>query len=217
MGDLLWHLLRTSDSFFPTGGFSHSGGLEGLAAEGCLADPAAAVRAVFEEAFVPVDLPACGLAHRAVGDVDALARIDATLDALKAPRELRESSRSLGRRRMKVSAVPAAYRARVEAGASPGHQAVVTGAHLALAGASRAEAMTAFAYQSAAGLVAAAMKLGPLGQTRAQEILETIGESMAARVAAADLVTVDGLGAFTPLLDIAALRHETASTRLFIS
>jgi urease accessory protein len=89
--------------------------------------------------------------------------------------------------------------------------------HAALEGIARDEAMLAFAYGTAAGLVASAMKLLPLGQTRAQALLSRLGETMPELVRTADDLALDDLGSFTPLLDIAAMQHETARTRLFIS
>lgn len=218
----LWRLLQTTDSLFPTGAFSHSGGLEGLVAEGLLSTAADAERAIEEilvHSFAKIDLPAAGLAHRAAaaGDVAALLALDGLVDSLKAPREAREAGRSLGRRRLRVVAAPAEYRRAVEEGRSPGQQAVVTGSHAALEGIPREDAMTAFAYGSAAGLVASAMKLLPIGQTRSQALLSALGRRSAELVAAADAMGADDLGSFTPLFDIAAMRHETAPTRLFIS
>jgi urease accessory protein len=216
----LWHLLQTTDSLFPTGAFSHSGGLEGLTIEGTLKTADDAERAIGEilvRSFAVVDLPACALAHRAGDDVGRLLEIDLVLDSLKVPRELREASRSLGRRRLKSVAVPGEYRRAVEAGEAPGHQAVVTGVHTALAGVPRGEALLAFAYGTAAGLVAAGMKLVPLGQSRAQALLSRLGESAPEWVRATDGMTLEDLGSFTPALDIAAMRHEVAAPRLFIS
>ena len=61
------------------------------------------------------------------------------------------------------------------------------------------------------------MKLLPLGQTRAQDLLTRLGEAMPAVVRSADGLSLDDLGSFLPLLDIAAMRHETGAPRLFIS
>jgi urease accessory protein len=218
----LWRLLQTTDSLFPTGAFSHSGGLEGLCSDGLLATPEDAERSIEEilrRSFARIDLPACGLAHRAAiaADLERLVAIDRWVDSLKAPREAREAGRSLGRRRLKAVSAPDGYRAAVLEGRSPGQQAVVTGIHLALDSVSREEAMLAFLYGTAAGLVASAMKLLPLGQTRAQAFLTRMGETMPELVRCADGLGLEDLGAWTPLLDIAAMRHETARTRLFIS
>jgi urease accessory protein len=220
MAPPLWRLLQTTDSLFPTGAFSHSGGLEGLTSANLLSTADGAERGIEEilrQSFARIDLPACGLAHRAAGDVARLIEIDGWIDSLKAPREAREAGRSLGRRRLKVVAAPDAYRAAVEDGRSPGQQSVVTGMHAALEEIARDEAMLAFAYGTAAGLVASAMKLLPLGQTRAQALLSRLGETMPELVRTADDLALDDLGSFTPLLDIAAMQHETARTRLFIS
>lgn len=222
MDAVLWRLLQTADSLFPTGAFSHSGGLEGLTGEGILRTADDAERGILElvkTSFARVDLPACGLAHRAAmrEDAAALTEIDGVLESLKAPREVREASRSLGRRRLKIVTAVDAYRRLVDQDRSPGHQAVVTGMHLALEGASREEAMAAYLYGTAAGLVSSAMKLLPIGQTRAQELLSKIGAASVGIVREADAMALDELGAFTPLLDIAAMRHEVAAPRLFIS
>jgi urease accessory protein len=218
----LWRLLQTTDSLFPTGAFSHSGGLEGLTSDGILSTAEDAERAVEEilvHSFARIDLPAAGLAHRAAtaGDVAALLDLDGRVDSLKAPRESREAGRSLGRRRLRIVAALEEYRRAVEEGRSPGQQAVVTGMHAAREGIERGEMMLAFTYGTAAGLVASAMKLLPVGQTRAQALLAALGRRSADLVAAADAMTAGDLGAFTPLLDIAAMRHEVARTRLFIS
>ena len=218
----LWRLLQTTDSLFPTGAFSHSGGLEGLVADGILKsadDGQGAIEEILRHSFARVDLPACGMAHRAAlaGDAGMLAQIDGRLDSLKSARESREASRSLGRRRLRVVASLEEFRRQVQEDRSPGHQAVVTGMHGALDGIPREETMLAFAYGTAAGLVSSAMKLLPLGQTRGQALLSRLGESMAESVRAADGLDLEDLGSFLPLLDIAMMRHEAAPTRLFIS
>lgn len=218
----LWRLLQTTDSLFPTGAFSHSGGLEGLTGEGVLTtaeDAERAIEEILRHSFARVDLPVCGLAHRAAlaGDVAALVDLDRRVDSLKAPREVRESSRSLGRRRLKMVPSLEEYRRLADEGGACGHQSVVTGMHGALEGIPREETLLAFAYGTAAGLAASAMKLLPLGQTRAQALLSRMGGAMAECVREADGRGPEDLGAFLPLLDIAAMRHEVARTRLFIS
>jgi len=89
--------------------------------------------------------------------------------------------------------------------------------HAAVEGISREETMLAFAYATAAGLVSSAMKLLPIGQSRAQALLSRLGETMPETVGTADALGVEDLGGFLPLLDIAAMKHEVARPRLFIS
>jgi urease accessory protein len=216
----LWHLLQTTDSLFPTGAFSHSGGLEGFAIEGVVKtaeDVELAITGILARSFAVVDLPACALAHRAWNEAGRLLEIDRVLDSLKIPRELRDASQSLGRRRLKNVAANQEYRRSVDEGGAPGHQAVVTGMHQALSGVPRGETLLAFAYGAAAGLVAGGMKLVPLGQSRAQALLTRLGESAPEWVRTADGMALEDLGGFCPALDIAAMRHEVAAPRLFIS
>lgn len=69
----------------------------------------------------------------------------------------------------------------------------------------------------AAGLVSAAVKLVPLGQTdglRVQAALEPVVADTAAAAIAAD---PDDLGTATPMLDLCSMLHETQYTRLFRS
>jgi len=69
----------------------------------------------------------------------------------------------------------------------------------------------------AAGLVSAAVKLVPLGQTdglRVQAALEPVVAETAAAALAAD---IDDLGSATPMLDLCSMLHETQYTRLFRS
>ena len=219
----LWHLLQTSDSLFPTGAYAHSSGLEGMVTEGWVDDPRGTIDAVLRRSFAKVDLPACGLAHRAAyeGGIARLVEIDEVVDSLKAPREAREAGRSLGRRRLRSltleDALLVEYGRRVDAGETPGQQPVVVGLHLAVSKVSRRDALLAVTYTAAAGLVSAAMKLLPLGQARAQELLTETGRIAPDLVEVADRTSLEELGSFTPLLDIASMRHEVAYTRLFIS
>src|SRR6185436_9724894 len=144
----LWRLLQTTDSLFPTGAFAHSGGLEGLTGEGILKTAEDAERAIAEilrYSFARIDLPACGLAHRSAlaGDVAALVDLDGRIDSLKSPREAREASQSLGRRRLRVVQSLEEYRKSVEEDRAMGHQSVVTGMHGVLEGIAREETLLA--------------------------------------------------------------------------
>ena len=221
---MLWHLLQTSDSLFPTGAFAHSGGLEGLATAGLVGtaeQTERVIESILTHSFTAVDLPACALSHGA--SLERLREIDDRVDTLKAPREAREASRSLGRRRLETITGLVrhpdldSYAGRVRADETPGHDAVVTGLHLAAMNVSKEEALAAYAYTTAAALVSAAMRLLPLGQKRGQALLYRCGELAPEWIAAAQQRELDSLGSFTPLLDIGAMNHEVAHTRIFIS
>lgn len=95
--------LQLADSFFPTGMYAHSHGLEGLVARGQVRT-AADVYQFLENQLTLAVLPSDGVALlnacRAAdaGDLESLMAIDRLLYALKLPQELRNASTQLGQR-----------------------------------------------------------------------------------------------------------------------
>jgi urease accessory protein len=95
--------LQLADSFFPTGMYAHSHGLEGLVARGQVCT-AADVAQFLENQLVWAVLPSDGVAllnaYRAAdaGDLEILMGMDRLLYALKLPQELRNASTQLGQR-----------------------------------------------------------------------------------------------------------------------
>jgi len=72
-------------------------------------------------------------------------------------------------------------------------------------------------YASVASLLSAAMKILRLGQNASQSLLTEALAAAPAVIGAAQAVPFDEIGWFNPWLDIAAARHETADSRMFIS
>ena len=87
----------------------------------------------------------------------------------------------------------------------------VAGAHLRIS-----EDSTALAYlrQSLAGLISACQRLMPVGQVAASCMLWNLKPSIAAAARASKNREV---GCFTPLAELASMRHASLETRLFIS
>ena len=56
-----------------------------------------------------------------------------------------------------------------------------------------------------------------LARFRVNAFNQNRGSGAVFRTIPSKILSLEDLGAFTPLLDIAAMRHETARTRLFIS
>jgi urease accessory protein len=226
--DVFLRLLQLADSGFPTGAFSFSQGLEGLADAGLLrsdADLTAVIRAQVEESLAGVELPALFHAHRAAvaGDVAALLAIDAYVSALKPVPALRAGSVKVGRRFVE-SAAPllespflSAYRTAVLKGVAPGHHAVAFGAAMHGAGLGEAMAALAFGAGFVQGQTAAAVRLGLIGQAAAQRIIGGLHDDVLAAVARAERMALDDMGGYLPLVDFAGLRQATLPSRLFAS
>ena len=84
-------------------------------------------------------------------------------------------------------------------------------------GAPRVAVLSGVYYASVASLFSAAMKVLRLGQNASQSLLTETLAAAPAIITAAETVPFDEIGWFSPWLDIAAARHETADSRMFIS
>lgn len=221
-------LLQAGDSFYPTGSYAHSFGLEGLVHEGVVRDRAT-LREFLHRSVLPalrkVELPIAVHAWNALEAQDwrRVGEICVLSSALKSSREARLASENIGRQRAELVAVlrgdecAKAYVARAKEGGWPFSSAVSAALEGRAIGAPREAVLAGVVYSTVAAIVSAAMKLLRLGQNASQTLLtEVLGEAPAV-IAAAEGVRLEEIGWFNPWLDIAAARHETADARMFIS
>ncbi|MBU2360434.1 MAG: urease accessory protein UreF [Alphaproteobacteria bacterium] len=78
-------------------------------------------------------------------------------------------------------------------------------------------ALQAYLHAFAAGLVSAAQRAMPLGQTQAQRVLAEVTPLCQSMAATAVTQTLDDLGSSAFMAEIAAMRHETLQPRIFRS
>jgi len=213
-------LLQASDSFYPTGSYAHSFGLEGLVQAGVVHDRAT-LRDFLLLSVVPAlrqaELPLATHAWRAFAgpDWETIGELSRLSAALKTAREARTATENIGRQRAELVAslrhhAPAAeFLRRAAAEGWPCSSAVSA----ALEG----RVLAGIYYTAVASLLAAAMKLLRLGQNACQSLLTELMGLAPGVIAAAEIVPVDEIGWFNPWLDIAAARHEAADSRMFIS
>jgi len=219
--------LRFVDSFFPSGGYAFSSGLEAAVQGEAVRNAEELSRYVVESLTTGMgerEAVTVGIAHEAYvfGVLDMAFKTDKELEAMKLGRESRTASRQMGRQVMRLAANQLArhplieeYLAAVEAEQTPGHLAVSLGLTLAAAGWSKEDSVAAFLYQTATGFVAAAMKLLPIGQREGQKLLESWLEVIerVSRNASHQQV----LQSWSPIQDIYAMRHSRLESRLFRS
>ncbi|HKO31551.1 MAG TPA: urease accessory UreF family protein, partial [Nitrospiraceae bacterium] len=219
--------LRFVDSFFPSGGYAFSSGIEAAVKGGAVRNVEELSRFVVELLTTGIgerEAVAVGLAHDSFvsGILKIALTADRELDAMKLGREGRSSSRQMGRQVIRVAAeqnnrhlLIDDYLAAVEAEQTPGHMAVSLGLTLAAAGWSKEDTIAAFLYQSVTGFVAAAMKLMPVGQREGQRLLD--GWIEVIERVSQQAVHRRELCSWSPVQDIYAMRHNRLESRLFRS
>ncbi|WP_419828653.1 urease accessory protein UreF [Methylobacterium sp.] len=217
---------QQADAAFPSGSFAFSNGIEGLVASDPTFDSASLIRALtglVRFRWAETDRVALILAHRIGTDPDHLGRIDAAVEAAALVESMRVGSRRNGASLLTTHArlaTPGAedLRAAIRAGHMLGHLATVQGALWRALGLSEPEAAAVAGYQLVSGLVSASVRLGQVGAIQGQKALQAV-LPLVAEIAERPLVEEpDGaivLTGFTPLIEVAAMRHARADLRLF--
>ncbi|MBM2809493.1 MAG: urease accessory protein UreF [Chloroflexi bacterium] len=204
--------MQITDRSFPTGAYVHSAGLESIVGQALLSvEDAVRLRlrqiARLDLVFLMAayERPPCDLDRR--------------FHAMIVPREARDASAQVGRQLLRNAADlfdTTALREFAEH-APHAHHAVVSGVIGDALGIQAGTAATLYGYQAVRDQVSAAQRLTRLGQTEAQRMIHRLKPDVLAAVATATQLDVEDAATFAPILDIAAMAHERAAVRLFVS
>jgi urease accessory protein len=225
MPDHLLAALHLGDSAFPSGAFAFSWGLEGLAADGLVAaeaDLAAVVEEVLVNRWRSFDRVVLRRVYAMGGvgrSIDDLVALDLEVETATWAAPLRAGSRRAGRALLNVheklgSAEARSYRLRIAADQRLGHLAVAQGIAWRGAGLPLEAAEAVGAWTAISSITSAAIRLGLVGHLSAQAVLRH-ARAVAAGILAETPDRDAPLSAFTPLLDIAQMRHQERDVRLF--
>src|SRR4051812_32419172 len=175
-------LLQAGDSFYPTGSYAHSFGLEGLVQEGIVRDRAT-LREFLFRAVLPslqrVELPLAAHAWRAFGAADwnKIGELSELSAALKAAQELRAASSNIGRQRAELVArlqpnpLAEEYLRRAGESAWPFSAAISAALEGWIHGAPQVAVLSGVFYASVGSMLSGAMKVLRLGQNASQSLL----------------------------------------------
>ncbi|MDX2358482.1 urease accessory protein UreF [Dietzia sp. PP-33] len=228
--------LQFTDSSFPSGMYTLSHGLEGLAQRGEVDARRLpeVLHGMLRHAIGPADSVALALAWAATrdhhGDDDeqarllaALTRIDRRLHATRLTRELRDGATRTGKQVLDLAAelledpVVSAWNTHVRSRRSPGSQSVVMGVVYARGGLDQREAVAADLTAIVISLAGAALRLR-LADHRSAQVLVRGAAPVIDEVAGTAVGTaLEDLGGFAPVLDLASCHHESSDARLFAS
>lgn len=203
---------------FPVGAFSYSGGLEQVVSDGDVRDAATLrdwLSSLLSHGNLWTDAVLFAEAHRSVDAEEQLKTVAALAEALAGSAERhRETMLQGGAFLAAASGWPhPVLDALGEAAAYPVAVGAVAGGH----GIAAEAALAAFLHAVASNLVSVAIRCGVIGQRDGVAVLAGLEPQVIAMAERAAGSTLDDLGSATIRAEIASLRHETLTTRLFRS
>lgn len=220
--------LQLADSFFPSGLYTLSHGLESFIQYGWVAR-GAELEPLIEDYLTAVvggaDAVAAAEASRlaTVGDVATILDVDRRLLSMKLAHEAAVSSVRTGRqlltmaRSLSQDHMLEQYAGHVNAGQAPGTYAVALGVFGAAWGLPPAQVALVELYSFTTGLLGAALRTMRLGHVEAQGILHRLKPVIGALAQQAARTGYRDMCAFAPAIELMQMRHERAEVRLFAS
>lgn len=221
-------LMQLADSFFPSGAYTLSHGLESLVQSGRITRPEdieTFARLLLCNKVGGTDLVALAHAHSASlqNNLTAVADIDARLFAQTPIEKTRLAQRQSGRALLMVGGKtwPHAHLDSLSLQTARGEinclHPVVFAVVAQVAGLNQQAALVAFVHGFVTGLLGAAIRLGAIGHLEAQRVRLAIAPDMATVCEQAPLQALDEMWSCTPLIDLAQMRQAKLSRRLFAS
>ena len=218
----LLHLMHLISPALPVGAYAYSQGLEYAIDSGWLSDCdeiAEWLTGVMENGLLYLDLPVLRRMHKAWGtlDIEQINHYNALLRACRETRELLLEDEQMGQALNRLlQSLGVAEAAPVYSQMPPGYvsQFALAGNHWQI---DTETLCQGFVWSWLENQVAAATKLVPLGQTRAQQLLVALMPVIPRVCQLSADVTDDELGMSLPGLAMASSLHEHQYSRLFRS
>ena len=215
-------MLQHGDSFFPSGSVGFSFGVETLVGDGMVRDADDVQRFLVEQIqfrWASAERAVLSAAWRCGVDLQALKLVDAVQEAMTLSRELREGSRRTGAALLSVhrslnTTGAAEFSAMIAAGDSPGHLSVVQGLVWRGSNLGLAQCQLLSAHTFCVGVLGAALRLSVIGHLAAQKILVAL-HPLIDSMLNTPTPPLELANAYSPLAEIATMRHQDQTTRLF--
>jgi urease accessory protein len=216
--------MQLADSFFPSGIFGASGGLESLLRSGRVKDSHGVLQFIRQQLqfqLVPCDCAVFLAVMNAARkhDIAAAVRADNMCYSMKMVSEVRVASTRSGRQLLNsiIHIAPTRFakrfRKEIDSGASAGTQPACLAVAADSFGIPRKSALRMMLYSYSAGMVGAALRLGIIQHIDGQKILSQLaGDINSVRTA-----SIQDIWQLSPLIDILQMQHERDDLRMFIT
>jgi urease accessory protein len=220
--------LQLGDSFFPSGAFAHSSGLEQFVSDGLVSDREELVG--FIESFLLGLVARCdalfvklAYSHGNESNIAEIRRCDHLIHAMKLPKELRLASMQMGRQVLQVakdlypSSIASPLLMDLELKGLHGHHPVIFGAVCGNLGMGMENTLLTYLYSTVSSLVSAGLRLIPIGHSDGQLAINGLKPLIARIAREAQHLEETDISAFAPAIELRAMQHEHLRTRLFKS
>ncbi|MCC0176080.1 urease accessory protein UreF [Waterburya agarophytonicola K14] len=221
-------LMQLSDSFFPSGSYTLSHGLESLVQQDRIQQPEdliAFLRILLHNKIGSCDLIALIHSYKgsAANDLARVRQVDARLFAQNAIAINRQTQRQSGRALLMVARstwhneqLENLSRDLIYDNFNCLHP-IVFGVVGNIADLSLMDTALAFLHGFITGLLGAAIRLGILGHLQAQQISLELADDIEAVLEKSSSLDLDRMWSCTPTIDLAQMVHSQLNTRLFAS
>lgn len=223
MNDHEFHLMQLADSFFPSGMFGLSGGMESFVKSGRVKNGNDILRFVRQQMkfqMVPCDCAVLSAVMKAAkkGDVAGAMVADNRCHSIKLVKEVRVASSRSGRQMLNTLAhmtdnkFARKFRAKVETKESAGTYPACLAVAAAALGIPEKSALRMMLYSYCVSTVGSAIRLGVISHVEGQSVLARLARDVnSAKVDSTELWQL------TPLAEILQMQHEQDYSRMFIT
>lgn len=220
-------MMQLSDSFFPTGMFAMSHGLETLFYQNKIRNARqlqGLVKSCIKMQIGVADCVALGNTIDAANnsDIKSIIEIDQTLYAMKLVKEIREASVRSGIQLLNcVNAFTKnrllnRYRRAVYDGKATGIYPVALGITSSISGISKHNASLILLYSFSISFIGAALRLGMIEHNEGQKIIHAL-KPIIAESSKNVSKPLHAMWQFLPALDIAQMMHERIENKMFVT
>ena len=221
-------MLQLSDSFFPTGMYSMSNGLEAIFYSGKkmkAEELRGLIATLLQYQIGPADCTALGNAcqHAANSDVQRLVEVDRAIFSMKLVQEIRDASVRSGTQLVRCirsfsdNKILYRYEEAIKNGQAFGPYPVALAVAANAFSIPKEKAALIMLYSFSVSMVGAALRLGMLQHFDGQKVLDELKPTVLAVIRENINRPLESIWQFAPSIDIIQISHERMNSKMFIT